>query len=917
VFKLESIGEDSTGPFDMDRPLSQHGRRAFVASILVTGRMPAGKVLSLVAWCLAVAICSHGAAIRGRVLDPGGGAVAGAHLFLLAPNQAVLASCTAGPDGDFTLSVARKGSYTVLISNPGFLSQLVPVADSEAEIELRLSIVPVPSSVVVTGEIGLAGTTRDSGQSVNTISHGQIEQRFATVLVDIFKEEPGIDVQRTVPSMGGVAVRGLLGKNVAVYRDGVRYTTSAQRGGVSTFFNLQEPSELEAVEVLRGPNSAQYGSDSLGGTVHLLSRVAPLGQPGWQGEFAPLVSSASHSFGGNAFLSFGGPKYGVSLNTAARRVNTLRAGQGLESRAAVTRFLGLPSNILGERFTDTAFTQYGSVFRAQYAFTPSRQLVVHYERGQQDGAKRWDQLLGGDGNLIADLRNLMLDFGYARLTQFGAGPLSEVSATVSYNAQREERVNQGGNGNPLGAITHQYERISVWGINAYASRRFDRHTILIGGDGYREHMRAPAFTTQPATGTSQDSRSRVPDGSQYRTYGVYLQDSWDITRNGRLRATGAVRFGGAGFRSRGNAFFPADSASVHALTGRVGIAWRALDPLFFHASYSRGFRAPSMTDLATIGIQGNGFFETSFISVAGRGATVGSRADDRAVSTGNPVRPVHSEISDNYDAGVRLSHRSIQAALTGFLFTLNDPILSQTLILPQGAVGQPLGDQIITRQLPTGAVFVPAATAPVQIRGNAGGARFKGMEHSAEWRLSSSWTIINDATWIYARDSQTGLPPDIEGGVPPLTAHPRVRWTPSAKRFWIETYSTLAYRQDRLSSLALADRRTGASRSRANIASFFNNGARVRGLTANGRLLPTGETLAEVQTRVLGGADSAPMHTAVAGYALFGIRGGWKIGERSTLSVDFGNVFDRSHRGVSWGADGPGRDVTLRYRVGF
>jgi hemoglobin/transferrin/lactoferrin receptor protein len=61
--------------------------------------------------------------------------------------------------------------------------------------------------------------------------------------------------------------------------------------------------------------------------------------------------------------------------------------------------------------------------------------------------------LGGDGNLIADVRNLMPDFGYVRLRQFGAGRYSEVSATLSYNAQREERVNQGGRGDPLGAIT--------------------------------------------------------------------------------------------------------------------------------------------------------------------------------------------------------------------------------------------------------------------------------------------------------------------------------------------------------------------------------------------------------------------------------------------------------------------------------
>ncbi|HBY61896.1 MAG TPA: hypothetical protein DEH78_18915, partial [Solibacterales bacterium] len=600
-----------------------------------------------------------------------------------------------------------------------------------------------------------------------------------------------------------------------------------------------------------------------------------------------------------------------------RRVNTLRGAGGIESRAAVTRFLGLPSTILGDRFTDTAFTQYGGSLHAQFALAPNRQFVFHYERSQQDGARRWDQLAGGDGNLIADLRNLMLDFGYARFTQYEAGPFSEVSATFSYNAQREERVNQGGNGNPLGAVTHQYERTAVWGTNFYASRRFRRHVLLLGGDGYRERMAAPAFTFDPARNTTALTRPRVPDGALYRTYGLYLQHSFEADAQGRLRATGAVRFGGASYRTRGNLFNLSDSAAVNAITGRLGASWRPWQPLVLHATYSRGFRAPSMTDLGTLGIQGNGFFEASYASLAGQNAFLGDRADDRAQNSGRPVAALRPETSDHYDAGFRFTGGPIAASLTGFTLRLDDPIVSQTLLLPQGATGLTLGDQIVSRQLPSGAVFVPIATNPVLVRGNLGGARLHGLEHTFEARLTPQWTFAHNATWIYARDVRTGLAPDIEGGIPPLTVNPRLRWTPRARPFWLEAYSTVADRQDHLSSLALADRRTGATRSRNNIANFFNNGARARGLVQNGLLVPTGETLAQVQTRVLGTATSAPLFTGVAGYALFGLRGGWRISERSTLLADFSNVLDQSHRGVSWGADGPGRGFTARYRFDF
>jgi hemoglobin/transferrin/lactoferrin receptor protein len=181
------------------------------------------------------------------------------------------------------------------------------------------------------------------------------------------------------------------------------------------------------------------------------------------------------------------------------------------------------------------------------------------------------------------------------------------------------------------------------------------------------------------------------------------------------------------------------------------------------------------------------------------------------------------------------------------------------------------------------------------------------------------------------------LPPNIEGGVPPATGFVSLRYQPRP-RFYLEAYSTLAGRQNRLSSLDLADRRTGAARSRANIQNFFRRGACVRGVTspggggcttASGILIPTGETLAQVQNRLLpvgatingvfvANNDTAvPLFTALPGYALFGVRGALRFGERSEVLVDIENIGDKSYRGISWGVDGAGRGVTVRYRYKF
>jgi hemoglobin/transferrin/lactoferrin receptor protein len=181
------------------------------------------------------------------------------------------------------------------------------------------------------------------------------------------------------------------------------------------------------------------------------------------------------------------------------------------------------------------------------------------------------------------------------------------------------------------------------------------------------------------------------------------------------------------------------------------------------------------------------------------------------------------------------------------------------------------------------------------------------------------------------------LPPNIEGGIPPATGFVSLRYQPRS-RFYVEGYSTMTGRQNRLSSLDLADRRTGAARSRGNIQNFFRRGACVRGLTtpgatgcgsAGGILISTGETLAQVQNRLLpvgatingvrvvNNDTLVPLFPYLPGYGLVGVRGALKFGERSEVFVDFENIFDKSYRGISWGIDGAGRGVTLRYRYEF
>jgi hemoglobin/transferrin/lactoferrin receptor protein len=889
--------------------------------------------------------------IKGTVKDPEGAIVSGAEVSLLLANQAIAHTAITDASGNFTLEKIPAGSYGLHVEHTGFLrhrSAVQVTSGQTRDVNVVLEVKQIMENVTITAEPGQVTDRRKVDTQVNLIAAQEIFERAPEVVAQAVDEEPGVNLQRTSPSLSAVFVRGLTGRNVAVYVDGVRYTTSAQRGGVGTFFSLIEPSTLETVEILRGPNSSQYGSDVHGGVVNFISQAPRYGDldSEFHGKGNIFYTSPTHGFGGNAMFTYGTRNYGLLVNMNARRINTLRPGDGLDYHAAVTRFLGLPSDIFGTRLPDTAFTQYGGLLRANFNLDHHTQLLVSYARNQQDHGKRYDQLLGGDGNNIADLRNLMTDTFYIRLFRQRLGFFDNGSFTFSYNGQREERINQGGQGNPVGAITNQRERTDVFGFNFYLDKKIgERNNFLFGADVYRDKINAPAFTTDPVTRTVTNSRPRVPNGARYLAYGFYAQDNFSAIPD-RLQINAAIRYSVASYISRaansapgpgGLPLFPDDSARFAAFSGRVGAVVNVVDGFDIAGRYTRGFRAPNTTDLGIIGLVGTGF-EVDAATVAARGGFIGSTAGGDAVSTGIPVTRLEPEFSDSFDLSFRYTSNRFSAELTGFTTKLRDVYFDQALVLPAGATGTFLGSEQIVSQNAAGLVFVAAApTSPVLVRANFDDARMNGIEADARVRFNDQFSGTGNFTYIRSHSLLNGLPPNIEGGIPPATAFVSLRYQPRS-RFYIEGYSTMTGRQNRLSSLDLADRRTGGARSRTNIQNFFRRGACVRGLTtpgptgcgsAGGILTATGETLAQVQNRLLpigavingvrvvNNDTLVPLFSYLPGYGLVGVRGAWKFNETSEVFVDFENIFDKSYRGISWGIDGAGRGVTVRYRYSF
>lgn len=169
---------------------------------------------------------------------------------------------------------------------------------------------PVSESVVVTAT---AAPEREAGVGAATtvITRERIEAGGYRTVAEVLRLVPGLDLVRSGGD-GSVTFAQLRGANsteTLVLVDGQRLN--------SPFFPGYDLSALttenvERIEVVRGPFSALYGSDAIGGVIQILTR-AP--SPGLSGRAALEAGSAGQR-GGWIDAAFGSGPFGV---TAAYR----------------------------------------------------------------------------------------------------------------------------------------------------------------------------------------------------------------------------------------------------------------------------------------------------------------------------------------------------------------------------------------------------------------------------------------------------------------------------------------------------------------------------------------------------------------------------------------------------------------------
>ena len=215
---------------------------------------------------------SPAAHLSGTLLDSSGAGVPGVRITAQlenAPNVAPLAATSAN-DGSYSLTFPA-GGYRIRFTRESFVPRdfvLDFSAGQSRKLDLRLELERLSSSVVVTSQAEPA-LAQEASASVTVITRDEIDSRQAVSLTDVLLYAPGVAVDRTGPEGGlaGIFLNGGNSYQAKVLIDG---TAVNLPGGTFDFSNFTLDN-IDKVEVVRGAESALYGTDAASGVIQVFT----------------------------------------------------------------------------------------------------------------------------------------------------------------------------------------------------------------------------------------------------------------------------------------------------------------------------------------------------------------------------------------------------------------------------------------------------------------------------------------------------------------------------------------------------------------------------------------------------------------------------------------------------------------------
>ena len=533
----------------------------------------------------------------------------------------------------------------------------MPVAQAEIE------------PVVVTADRN-AQTLDKAAPNVSVIGRKTLNQASAQNLDDIVMYESGVSVPSDNNRRGhaGINIRGIDGNRILMMVDGVRIPESYAGGGSNGAISgrdMVESDTLKQVDIVKGPYSALYGSDALGGVVNMVTlSPSDFVDEGKRGYFGLKhgYRSRDRSHGVTATVA------GFHENAEGLLMLTRRQGHETENMGSDTSYSTARTATNPQKNNAYNILAKGNIGNEHHRLETLYEQYYHANdtvlaNGLGSQSRGPVTIATSESNARDRIRRQRIEAGY-RYT--GEGRLKEANLTAYQQKLRTEddavdvsmtRMGARLLGNSTRYSDYGFNQ-TIRGLNGRGVWEFDgavKQTVVAGAEYKHAETARPrdSLTVDNLTGAV----SKVYAGSTYpnktfpdskrKTFSVYAQDS--LTFGNGIVLTPALRYEKDKLNtSTDHAYLNANPSgtatrfSDSALTPSLRLSVPMGEQFTGFATYSQGFRTPPF-DSATMA-----FANTTY------GYAVIPNAN------------LKSERSNSFELGMKFKNERARAQVTAF-----------------------------------------------------------------------------------------------------------------------------------------------------------------------------------------------------------------------------------------------------------
>lgn len=449
-------------------------------------------------------------------------------------------------------------------------------------------------------------STFDVPAPVNYIDSSFFQERLPNSASDLFRDLPGLDVDGVGTNQVRPAVRGQRGQRILLLENGIRMNNSRRQQDFGELPSLVGPTDIQRVEVVRGPASVLYGTDAIGGVVNLITRAGPaVSDTSMHGSLSYLYGSDDQQHRPSGMLEQRLGAWSYRASAMHRETRPYSAPAGSFGNVILPR---------SERVNDTGV--HDESYNVLVGWDPTRthSFSAKYERYQARSAGYGyidPALLGDDQPLIRILypdQNVDRWLLAYRATGLGT-PLADRVDVTAYRTENARHLAMEifipfGPGTPPGAgvqsASSNFTSLTTTGIRAEFTKALARQVVTYGADLFQDRSdnSDSSATTVLGFGPPRpqiSTRPQVPNAS-FRSGGLFLQN--DVRLVGPFSTILGLRVQDIAARTRATAGTSALPIESHDRTvvGAANLLYRVSSGVNLIASIARGFRSPNLVE---------------------------------------------------------------------------------------------------------------------------------------------------------------------------------------------------------------------------------------------------------------------------------------------------------------------------------